>query len=335
MEKDLMMYWTPAELLSYNRLFNIAIGSRGCGKSFSGKRWCINDFINNKKQFIYLRRTEAEIEEVKASFFRDIIKENIFPNVKFSISGDIYYINDREAGYAMALSTASKLKSNSFPDVNKILYDEFLIDKRSKFGYMRDETGMLLNFYETVDRGRDETRILMLSNAMSIINPYFQKWNIYVTKGSKFIKTGKEIITEIVVNDKYNEWKKQTRFGQFLTGTDEGRHMIDNQFVADNYSFVEKVEGHKNYCFTVLYEGVKVGVWFCVTHGIYYCSKDTADSYYNFAFSSADHRINSIMFKNARQNKLVKNLIEAHDFGNVRYENLTIKSTMLQLFDYI
>lgn len=328
-------YWTPEKLLSYNRFFNIAIGSRGCGKSFAGKKWCISDFKKSKKQFIYLRRTEEDIRRTKDSFFRDIRKEGYFSDDEFAIDGNLFLINKDVAGYAMSLSLSGNVKSNSMPEVNKILYDEFLIDTRkTRVGYLRDETGLLVNLFETIDRGKDETRVLMLSNSSSVVNPYFQKWGIKIPKGAKFVKTGKEIVTEIVHNEDFQQWKSQTRFGQFLNGTDEGRSIIGNEFTADNYAFVEKLSGHKNYLFTMQYEGTSVGVWY-VKPGIYYCSSETQYCVWNFAFSTLDHGVNSIMFKNARQNRLVKNLLEAHDFGNVRYENIQIKGVVMELFDYI
>jgi len=322
-------------LLSYNRLFNIAIGSRGCGKSFSGKRWCINDFIKNGEQFIYMRRTEEELKKVKDNFFADIIVANVFPDAKFKIEGNTYWINDKLAGFALALSTATKYKSNSFPGVNKVLFDEFLIDKSNHGGYLRGEVERVLNLYETIDRGRDVTRVLMLSNAMSVVNPYFQRWNVQIIPNAKFIKTGTEIIVELVYNQDYLEWKRNTRFGKMIENTEVGKQIIDNEFVSDNYNFVEKLSGHRIYKFTVKYRSVDIGVWYNTTNKLFYCSHATQKSVYSFAFTNADHSINTIMFKRAKANLFMKQLIEAYEYGLVRYETIQAKATMLEIFYYI
>lgn len=66
--------------LSYNALFTFIIGNRGGGKTYGFKQWAINDFIKNKKQFIYLRRYKTELIDVN-KFFADIQHE--FPNFHY------------------------------------------------------------------------------------------------------------------------------------------------------------------------------------------------------------------------------------------------------------
>lgn len=39
------MYWNPNKTLSYNKLFNFIVGSRGGGKSFGAKDLCIRRFL--------------------------------------------------------------------------------------------------------------------------------------------------------------------------------------------------------------------------------------------------------------------------------------------------
>ena len=50
------MWYDLSQLLSYNKILNFVIGQRGGGKSFNAKKWCVNDFIKNGKQFIWVRR---------------------------------------------------------------------------------------------------------------------------------------------------------------------------------------------------------------------------------------------------------------------------------------
>ena len=120
------VFYDGYKTLTYNALFNFIIGNRGSGKTYWAKRWAINDFIKKGEQFIYLRRYKTELRTIK-NFFADISEE--FPGVDFTVKGNDLLIDGEKAGEAMALSTSKIMKSNSYPKVTKIIFDEFIIDK--------------------------------------------------------------------------------------------------------------------------------------------------------------------------------------------------------------
>ena len=68
------MYYNGGELLSKNRLINFIIGNRGGGKTYHWKVRAIKDFLNNGKQFIWLRRYNTELENIR-SWYNDIAHE--------------------------------------------------------------------------------------------------------------------------------------------------------------------------------------------------------------------------------------------------------------------
>lgn len=86
-------YYNRQGILSYNKLFNFIVGSRGVGKSFNMKEWCIKDFLENNAQFIYIRRYKPELRKGVKTFFNDISKN--FPNVEFKTKGYDFYINGK------------------------------------------------------------------------------------------------------------------------------------------------------------------------------------------------------------------------------------------------
>ena len=65
------MWYSLNDLLSKNRLLSYVIGNRGGGKTFSAQMWAIKDAIKNvdneecKHKFIWLRRYETEISQIK------------------------------------------------------------------------------------------------------------------------------------------------------------------------------------------------------------------------------------------------------------------------------
>ena len=49
-------YYELGNLLGRNKIMNIVIGQRGCGKTFQAKKWAIKKFIETGKEFIWVRR---------------------------------------------------------------------------------------------------------------------------------------------------------------------------------------------------------------------------------------------------------------------------------------
>ena len=109
-----IFYYTLQRVLSFNSLINIIIGERGVGKSYTCKKHVINRFIKKNEQFVYLRRYKTELKSSVPKFFDDIIANNEFPEAKFKVKNNLFYIDDNIAGYALPLSTANILKSTSF-----------------------------------------------------------------------------------------------------------------------------------------------------------------------------------------------------------------------------
>ena len=102
-------YYTLQRVLSFNSLINIIIGERGVGKSYTCKKHVINRFIKKNEQFVYLRRYKTELKSSVPKFFDDIIANNEFPEARFKVKNNLFYIDDNIAGYALPLSTANIL----------------------------------------------------------------------------------------------------------------------------------------------------------------------------------------------------------------------------------
>ena len=75
------MYFNLHKTLSYNALFNFIIAERGVGKTVNTLAFFIRDFLNNGNQFVNIRRTKTELDDVNRDnwFFADIIELNLFP----------------------------------------------------------------------------------------------------------------------------------------------------------------------------------------------------------------------------------------------------------------
>lgn len=322
------MWYSPHELLSYNCLFHFVVGNRGAGKTYSAKKWAIKSFLKTGAQFIYLRRYKTEFADFK-NFFADISQE--FPDVEFEVKGKNLYINGQLAGYGVSLSTALTKKSVSYHLVDKIIFDEFVIDSKV-IHYLSNEVTSFLEFYETVARMRDNVRVLFLSNAVSVVNPYFLYWNMRPKANKRFSKYGHMII-EFVKNQEFIDAKYQTRFGQIIRGTDYGNYAVENEFLKDNANFVEKKSGTARYEFRVHYNGRDYGFWNDYKQGLVYVSEDIDPSKeMQYVLTDSDHKPNMLLVKRASQTYHMDIAIKAYEAGCMRFESMQIKNQCLEIF---
>lgn len=325
------MWWDLHDILTHNCLYNFAIGPRGAGKTYGCKKWAIKDFLKTGKQFIYLRRYKSEIGKKQMEKFFSAVKHE-FPDTEFEVKGRVLYIDKKIAGYAVPLSTALTEKSTEYPDVNKIIYDEFVIDsKSSHLKYLSEEVEAFLEFYETVARLRD-VRVMFLSNNVSVVNPYFLFWNLRPNQKKRFNKYGHMII-EFVQNEEFKEAKYKTKFGQIIQGTKYGNYAIENESLTDNMNFIEKKTGAAKFDFSIYYHGHTYGFWSDYVAGFVYCSYDVDPfNKLQFVLSDKDHRPNMLLVKNANSSFCLKQFLKAYEMGYMRFENIQIKNQCLEIF---
>lgn len=323
-EKDI--YWNYNQTMTYNALFNFIIGNRGGGKTYGAKKFVINRFLKKNEQFMYVRRYKEELKK-KKQFFMDIAAE--FPENKFEVKNFEAQIDGKTCGYFMPLSTSKIEKSVSFPYVTTIIYDEFILDKGA-YHYLRDEVTHFLDLFETVARSRDNVRVLFLSNAITVTNPYFLYFNIQLPKFDKKFSFNKEkgILVELVQNEDFIEMKKQTRFGKLISGTQYGDYAIDNAFLRDDHSFVEKKSGRCAYVIGYSYKGEKYGVWKSLDTAKIYVSHDHNEIH--FALTVKDMSVDRVLF--ARLSKTPFSFLErAFKVAALYYEDINIKNTTIEI----
>ena len=327
------MWYSNGGILSYNKIFNFVIGNRGGGKTFDSVKWAINDYKKNGKEFIYVRRYKEEMKESKASFFEAIINEGLFPDDELSIKGNKAYINGKKFGYFIILSTSLTLKSVNYPKVNKIIYDEFLLDK-GHITYLQNEVHTFLNLYETVDRLRDEVRVLFLGNNISIVNPYFLHYNIRPDLSKKFNKYP-HMVVEYYTNEEYIKAKSQTRFAKLNEGTTFNDFNIHNKPLLDNDIFIKDKSKGSKFIFAFKYNSNIYGVWADFNEGEMYVSNKYDKSCKRiFSLTKTDHTPNLLLLKNIRSNPLFDKLMFAFENGILFFDNMFIKNQIYEFFNY-
>lgn len=323
------LYWDISKPLSYNALFNFIVGARGTGKTFGFKNWAIKDFLKNGSQFVYVRRYKQELKKIK-NFFADIAP--FFPEHSFEVKGMTFYIDSKIAGYAIPLSTAKIEKSTAYPLVNKICFDEFILDK-GVYHYLTDEVVNFLELYSTVARLRD-VRVFFLSNALTMTNPYFDYFNIGLPYG-KPISCKNDILIEMVKAEEYKKTASETRFGKIISDTAYSNYAINNEFLRDNTTFVEKRDPRARYYFTIIYNSNSYGVWMDSANGVIHISRDVDESYFiRFALTTEDHTPNTLYTK-GRKSVYLYNLCEWYKNGAVRFGSVRVKNEIMNALKLI
>lgn len=329
------LYIDIQRTLSYNALWNYILGMRGGGKTYGSLKYGIEQHLKAKKkgikwQFLYVRRMKTELEKLTqmrgGRLFNAVQKE--FPGNVLKAESNTLTCDGEVLGYAQALSTASLLKSDAFPFVNLIIFDEFIIDNRGTYHYLKDEVTKFLDLYETVARGRDVV-VLFLSNAVTVTNPYFDYFHLDKPRNNDIQRFGehKQILVQNFVSPALSTMKKKSRFGQIIAGTEYSDYAYDNEWLLDNDDFIERKTQRSEYYLTLRYKDSWIGVWLDPLQWVYYISPDVDLQFKHvYSVTTDDHKPNMMLFHAARKLPWLKALQDAYEMGAVRYENMKMKN---------
>lgn len=263
------MWYDIDKTLSHNCLLNFVVGPRGVGKTYAAKNRVIKNFLKKGEQFVYLRRYDTEIKSSKMeNFFEDICPA--YSEHDFLVKHGRFYIDQKIAGYYVALSKAAQLKSIPFPNVSMIIFDEFIIDT-GLIRYLPNEVVSFNEMYSTIARMRDVT-VMFLSNAITFTNPYFLFFDLKLQQGQKITKKG-DILLELVDSPQYTEAASNTRFGKIIAGTDYGNYALENKFMKDTDTFIEKMNEPGIYIMTLRVDKHSFGVYQLSSNQYWYISE--------------------------------------------------------------
>ena len=325
-------YYDFGKILSYNAVYNFVCGARGLGKTYGAKKYVINNAIRSGEQFIYLRRFKTELK-TRASFFADIAHE--FPGYEFRVNGSSAQMKlegDHEkwttVGYFLSLSTSQSVKSVPYPDVTTIIYDEFIIDRGTSH-YLSGEADLFNDFYSTVDRYQDRTIVLFLSNAVSIMNPYFIEYDIEPTH-EIVRKADGFMVANFPDSESFGKAVRRTRFGKFITENhgEYAEYAIDNDFKDDDGAFITRKSGRAGYVATIRTTRGTFSVW--TDSPSWFIQAKRPKSEICYALDVPDLREGEVML--GYSDKLTQYLRAAFRQGRVFFDAPRSRNTFRELF---
>ena len=332
------MYYSFDKLFSFPFMFAFCVGSRGCGKTFNAKVWCLNRFLKTGEQFVYLRRYKTELDPALSSFFDDLQSNGYFEDYELKVCKSkmltSFKCNGQVCGYAAALSTANILKSTAFPKVTTIIFDEYILDTAcGVYKYLRDEPTQLLEFVESVFRLRNG-HVLFLGNCVNFYGcPYTGFFNLSLPYNSEF-KSFKEglIVVNYIDNEQYRNVKKQTKFGRLVEGTKYADYAIDNKSLRESEDFIEKRPPDSKFNGILVINGTNIGVWSNKNGNLYLSEKYEPNHWIKLACDFNDHT-DSTQLLSLRENWIIRYTLTAFKRGWCRFENQKVKAVALPLLN--
>lgn len=216
------------EKIAQDNQLVLIIGERSNGKSFACKELLIKKAYKNNEQFGYLRRYNEDTKDyLVTEYFSDVIKnKNGHEYIKEWTNGEystitayrksIYFANydadldkvirGKKIGRMFGLSASEHYKSLAFPEIKRIVYEEFITNSY----YLPNEPKLMLNFISTVFRHEKGT-VFCIGNKVSRINPYFGEWEL--------TNIPKQKINTVDIYRVHDEDENETKIAVYMTHT--------------------------------------------------------------------------------------------------------------------
>ena len=193
------IFWDINPILSKNARYNVVYGERSNGKTYGTLEKCTENYFNDGSEFAYIRRWDEDLVGKKGeSLFNGLLKNGVIKRLSKGKWNHVVYksrayylafIDDegvittdvKPFCYAFALTQHEHYKSNSYPNIRYIIFDEFL----TRGVYLPDEFVIFQNVLSTLIRLRDDVIIFMLGNTVNKFSPYFKEMGLTRVKNQK------------------------------------------------------------------------------------------------------------------------------------------------------
>lgn len=326
----------------------ICTTNRSAGKTTYFGRLCVKRFLEHGEKFCLVYRYNYELDSVSDKFFKDI-GTLFFPDYSMKSerrASGIYHElivqrNTSEAGqscgYAISLNSADQLKkySHLLSDTCRMLFDEFQSETNH---YCANEIQKLLSVHTSIARGNGKqiryVPLFMLSNPVSIINPYYVELGISdrLRADTKFLR-GDGFVLEQGFNQAAAAAQKQSGFNRAFSKNQYVAYAAENVYLNDNQAFIETPTGSSHYLATLRYNGSDFAIRDYPQIGIIYCDNKPDRSFkMKLSVTTEDHNINYVMLK--KNEAFINSLRYYFEHGCFRFKDLRCKEAILKALSY-
>lgn len=332
----------------------MAVTNRSAGKTVSTHDLLVEQALNGELFVVFYRHKQElsnssiqfnDILELYPRKYKDIIEivdkpaaarciRKYIANIKIADENGEEYIEKRLLGYCVSMFDADEVKKYSaiFSKVKWIYMDEFQIESGR---YLRNEMNTFQSLYRSIARGGGhaarDVRVILLSNDVTLINPYFIYYNIpkrlkpntRKLRGDgwlliyEFNEQAAKQMAENVVNKTFAD----TRYHKYSCGL--------AQLVSTN-AFIETPQGKSRYLFTIEYDDKRYGFRYYQSSELMHVSKKIDPSCKTiFVFKDGDVDLNKMIMR--RNSQIWKNIAFHYDSNCLRFQDEDCKSMMFDL----
>lgn len=348
-----MSYYDGTKLLSLKDLDGetpeifLSTSNRSAGKTTWFVKKLLTDFLTNGKKFVVLYRFNYELDQCSDKIFtcvhnlffpdyemKDELKQKgMYSNLFIKKKTDEEWMN---CGFAVSINNADQIKkmSHLFSEATCAFFDEF----QSESGkYCTREVDKFQSVHASLARGDGQQvkyfPVYMLSNNISIINPYYTALGIdgRLQENTKFLR-GNGWVLEKNYNESASTRNLESAFNKAFSSSDYNKY-LNGAFLNDSSNFIEQPKGNSKYLFTLVYRNCEYGVREYVQLGYLYVGK-RADSTFpvKIAVDLESHQTNYVLLNH--YDKAIRHLKFMFDHASFRFENIQCRNALMALLHY-
>lgn len=261
------MYYDGTKLLSMLDINGLkpdvymASTNRTDGKTTFFSKMVVSHHLKRGTQFALLVRKQTELDGIAEGFFDEL--SSLFFKGKTMEAEPMFrgairklYIDGVPAGFAIPLTAEQYVKKNShlFYNVDEIMFDEY---QTLDIEYLPDEISRFYSIHKSISRGGGKqvrrVPVYLLSNEMSIVNPYYIAMNVSerITSKAKYIR-GNGWVLQRTINESVQQQAQETGFYRAFSDTEIAKHSTFNTSFLDKEGLIEKMSGNYRYIATLV-----------------------------------------------------------------------------------
>lgn len=314
---------------------HIVNGIAGRGKTTYWLAYLFDRFKNTGKKFLYLRRSDIEIELA--------LNMGLLPSLRNAYGDRFDWIQDEkhrsniisiqvdnkwhECAY---YTTLNNVKGVQIEDCDVVLFDEYVAKSRGKYKggeYGIHEPAIFFRLMETIFRRR-EFWIIMLGNNDTLTNPYNEQLNIPFT--TRYYKNrNRDLFYYFDTSEDTVKEKQDSILGKLSKNTEYENYTTQNIAMDSiDESFISDRPLHSTMVYNIKYLSTKITVW-RDNHGILYFTDKYKfnPAYPVISVTTSDMSIDTNFIKDCNGQMITWSIMYSH--GMVRFSSQKIGSMFL------
>lgn len=232
-------FYSLDALLKENPDIALCFGMRGNGKTYAVLKYCLEQYKNTGKEFVYIRRWADDVKTANMQLLfgpLDAEVKKIFgENYTIKFWQKKFFLCDEEEnvreviGHVIALTESHHQKSVAYPNVSTIFYDEFI--QQSGERLIPNEIQKWESVLSTIIRFRQDVKVFMMANTVSKFTQYFSYYHIPVNSMSQ----GDIVIRDFPNASKSGKLRVVAEYAEKAEGIskESSKYIIDSDMITE------------------------------------------------------------------------------------------------------